>query len=57
MIGISPDVAVHKLQIDPDHPLVKKKWLKFAPERNKVTNEEVQKILDIGLVCEVHYPD
>ena len=48
---------MHRLQVDPDHPPVKQKWRKIAPERNKAVNEEVQKLLDIGSVCEVHYPD
>ena len=39
------------------HPPVKQKRRKFAPERNKVVNEEVQKQLDIGSVREVHYLD
>ena len=55
--GIDPDVAVHRLQVDPDHPPIKQKQRKFTPERNKVFNEEVQKLLDIGSVREVHYPD
>ena len=46
---------VHKLQVDLDHPPVKQKRCKFAPEHNKVINEEVQKLLDIGLFWEVHY--
>ncbi|KAL5554777.1 hypothetical protein UlMin_042178 [Ulmus minor] len=57
MTGIDPDIVVHRLQVDPDHPPVKQKRRKFAPERNKVINEEVQKLLDIGSVREVHYPD
>ena len=57
MIGFDPDIAVHRLQVDPDHPLVKQKRCKFVPECNKVINEEVQKLLDIGSVREVHYPD
>ena len=48
---------MHRLQVDPDHPPVKQKRRKFTPECNKVINEEVQKLLDIGSVCEVHYPD
>ena len=50
MIGIDPEIAVHRLQVDPDYPPVKQKRRKFAPERNKVVNEEVQKLLDIGSV-------
>ena len=57
MTGIDPDIAVHRLQVDLDHPPVKQKRRKFTPERNKVINEEVQKLFDIGLVREVHYPD
>ena len=57
MTGIDPDIAVHRLQVDPDHPPVKQKRRKIAPERNKAVNEEVQKLLDIGSVREVHYPD
>ena len=57
MTGINPDIAVHRLQVDLDHPLVKQKQHKFTPERNKVINEEVQKLLDIRLVRVVHYLD
>ncbi|KAL5539209.1 hypothetical protein UlMin_043494 [Ulmus minor] len=57
MTGIDPNIAVHRLQVDPNHPPVKQKRRKIAPERNKAVNEEVQKLLDIGSVREVHYPD
>ena len=48
MVGIDPEVIVHQLQVDPDHRPVKQKRRKFAPERNKVINEEIQKLIDIG---------
>ena len=57
MTGIDPEVVVHKLQVDPDHPPVKQKRRKFAPKLNKVINEEVQKLLDIGSVRGVPYPN
>ena len=57
MTRINLDIVVHRHQVNPDHPPVKQKWRKFAPEHNKVVNEEVQKLLDIGSVREVHYPD
>ena len=57
MSGIDADIAVHRLQVNPDHPPVKQKRCKFAPERNKVINEEVLKLLDIGSIREVHYPE
>ena len=57
MTGIDPEIITHRLQVDPDYPPVRQKRRKFAPERNKIVNEEVQKLLDIGSVREVHYPD
>ena len=55
MTRVNPDIAIHRLQVDPDHPPVKQKQHKFTPKHNKVINEEVQKQLDIGSVHEVHY--
>ena len=30
---------------------------KFVPERNQIINDEVQKLIDIGYVHEVQYPE
>lgn len=56
MVGIDLDIIVHNLQVDPNHPSVKQKRRKFAPERNKIINE-VQKLINIGSIKEVKYPD
>ena len=53
MTGIDPEIVVHRLQIDPSYPPVKQKRRKFAPERNLVINEEIQKLIEIGYVHEV----
>ncbi|XP_056691954.1 uncharacterized protein [Spinacia oleracea] len=57
MTGISPDVITHKLNVDPNFRPVKQKRRKFAPERNKIIDEEVQKLIDSGKIREVKYPD
>ena len=57
MAGIDPEVMVHRLQVDPEHPPVRQKHRKFAPQRNRIINEEIQKLIDIGSVREVQYPD
>ena len=57
MTGIDPAIAVHRLQVYPDHPPIKQKRRKIAPERNRAVNDEIHKLLDIGSVREVHYPD
>ncbi|KAH7575575.1 hypothetical protein JRO89_XS02G0153000 [Xanthoceras sorbifolium] len=56
-MGIYPNVMVHELRVDPDVKPVRQKRRKFAPERNKVINNEIQKLIDIGSVKEVHYPN
>jgi hypothetical protein len=57
MVGISPDVITHKLNVDPAMPPVKQRRKKFAPKRNQIIDEEIQKLLDNGMVREVQYPD
>ena len=48
---------MHRLQIYQSYPQVNQKRRKFAPKRNHVINEEVQKLINIGSVREVQYPD
>ncbi|XP_074377797.1 uncharacterized protein LOC141719326 [Apium graveolens] len=55
--GISPDVITHKLNVDPKHPPVQQKRRKFGAERNKIINEEVNRLLKAGMIREVDYPE
>ena len=57
MIGIDPSVITHKLQVDPECIPIQQKRRKFTPERNQIINDEVQKLIDIGSVREVQYPE
>ena len=57
MTSIDLEVVMHRLQIDPGYPPVKQKRRQFAPKRNHIINEEIQKLIDIGSVREVQYPD
>ncbi|KAJ9544140.1 hypothetical protein OSB04_023847 [Centaurea solstitialis] len=41
MVGIDPSVISHKLNVDPTFKPIKQRRRKFAPERNKVINDEV----------------
>ena len=57
MPGISPKVIQHKLNIDPERKLVQQRWWVFAPEWNQVITNEVNKLLSVGFIREVYYPD
>ena len=56
MGGIDLAIITHKLNVNPSFKPVKQKR-SFAPERQKVINEEVGKLLQEGAIREVEYPE
>ena len=57
MGGIDPTVITHKLNTNPSFKPIKQKRKSFAPERQKAINEEVDKLLQAGVIREVEYPE
>lgn len=57
MPGLKESVAVHSLDVNPNRKPVKQKRKNFAPERQKAIDEEVEKLLKAGIVCEIKYPE
>ncbi|XP_070014711.1 uncharacterized protein [Nicotiana sylvestris] len=57
MTGIPPEVMTHKLIEDPSYPPVKQKKRKQGTFKNQVIQDEVQKLLKIGSIREVKYPN
>ncbi|KAL2226654.1 UNVERIFIED_CONTAM: hypothetical protein Sindi_2024100 [Sesamum indicum] len=51
--GIDPEVIVHRLNIDPQIKPVKQKKIMFGVERNRIIEEEVNKLLQVGFVREI----
>ena len=56
MLGISPEVIQHKLNVNPERKPVQQRRRTFAPERDQVVVEEVTKLLTVGFIREVYYP-
>ena len=56
MGGVDSAVITHTLNVNPSFKPVKKKR-SFTPERQKVINEEVGKILQAKAIREVEYPE
>ncbi|XP_059627387.1 uncharacterized protein LOC132270208 [Cornus florida] len=56
IVGINLSVSCHSLKVDPAFKPVKQKRRRFAPERNRIIAEEVNKLLQAGFIQEVHYP-
>ena len=54
---IDPTIITHRLNVSPSFKSVKKKRRSFAPERKKAINEEVGKLLQVGAIREVEYPE
>ncbi|PWA81898.1 reverse transcriptase domain-containing protein [Artemisia annua] len=55
MIGVPRNIAEHRLNIREGYPPVRQKKRGQAPERNKVIREEVEKLVEAGIMKEVHY--
>ena len=57
MGGIDLAIITHILNVSPSFKPVKQKRRSFALERQKVINEEVDKLLQAGAIREVEYPE
>ena len=57
MPGIDVNIKCHELNIDPTFKPIKQKRLKLGPERTSAVNDEVEKLLKVGSITEVRYPD
>lgn len=57
LVGIDASIITHKLDINPRYKPVRQKRRKFAPERNNIINEEVERLLETDKIRVIHYPD
>ncbi|XP_059627371.1 uncharacterized protein LOC132270190 [Cornus florida] len=61
MPGISPSSSCHSLNVNsnakPVRQRQRQRQRRFAPERNWIIAEEVDRLLDAGFIREVYYPD
>ncbi|KAK9951385.1 hypothetical protein M0R45_006829 [Rubus argutus] len=47
---ISPEVACHRLNTDPDFPPYRQRHRRFVPERNQIISDEVDRLLEVGFI-------
>lgn len=57
MSGINPKVIVHQLSSNALSKLVKQNKRQFALKRQKVIEEEVDKLLKAWIISEIDYPE
>ena len=57
MSEIPLEIITHRLNINPNVKPVRQKKRPFAPERQKIIDEEVDKLLAAGFIREATYPD
>ena len=55
--GIDINITCHELNIDPTFKPIKQKRRKLGPERAAAVNDEIEKLLKVGSITEVRYPD
>ena len=56
MPGIDPEVMRHKLNVDPGHKPIVQKARRTGVSQTEAVIEEVDKLLEVGAIREVHYP-
>ena len=57
MPGLSTKVIQHKLNVDLEKKPIQQRRRVFAPERNQVITDKVNRLLTAGFIREVYYPD
>ncbi|KAG7533253.1 Ribonuclease H-like superfamily [Arabidopsis thaliana x Arabidopsis arenosa] len=57
MPGIDKSIITHDLNVDPSFKPIKQKRRKLGTDRAQEVNDEVDKLLKIGSIREVKYPD
>ena len=57
MPGIHPSMASHRLNVIPSSHPVQQKVRRFHPDRQKIIQAEIDKLLVVGFIREVKYPD
>ncbi|KAL0402097.1 UNVERIFIED_CONTAM: hypothetical protein Slati_4239600 [Sesamum latifolium] len=55
--GIDPKVITHYLNIDPSIKLVKQKKRHFGPDKDKIIQAEVDKLMATGHIEEIQFPE
>ncbi|GKD15374.1 hypothetical protein Tco_1199781, partial [Tanacetum coccineum] len=55
MTGVPRSIAEHKLNISKGYSPVRQNKRGQAPERAKAIQAEVQKLVEVGIMCEVYY--
>ena len=57
MPGIDPSVITHRLNVCPSFKPIRQKKMVFAPERDNVVKDKVQKLMAAKFIQEVYYLD
>jgi len=57
MLGIDPDFLYHRLTMDEKAKPVIQRQRKFNEDKRLIIREETHKLLDVGHVKEIQYPD
>lgn len=56
MLGIDSKVIVHQLKMDPNYKVIRQNRRSFNPERYKMIEEEIAKLLKASFIKEAYYP-
>jgi hypothetical protein len=56
LTGVSRDIIEHKLEVNPSKRPRKQRLYKMLDKKVTTAKAEVQRLLDVGFICEFYYP-
>lgn len=56
VVGMSPTIMCHHLNVNPSYKSVRKKKRSMDATKYEALKEEVDRLLEIGFIWEAHYP-
>lgn len=56
MVGISPNIISHALNIDSRYPPKQQKWRPMDDERKRDLKEEVDRLIENKFIRDAYYP-
>src|SRR5206468_7342829 len=57
MLGVPREVTEHKIKVKPDNRPVRQKLHRFSPEKTAIIKDNLEKLLAVGFIREIHHPN
>jgi hypothetical protein len=57
MLGVSRELAEHKIDVNEGSKPIKQRLRRFSPDKKKAIKKEITKLMAVGFIREIFHPD